>query len=68
MAKMTLKQARQKNRYTQEFVASLLGVNTATIYNWERGVRAPDIDKFNLLIDIYGVTYDEIEFPIKKGE
>jgi transcriptional regulator with XRE-family HTH domain len=65
---MTLKQARQKNRYTQEFVASLLGVNTATIYNWECGKRAPDIDKFNLLIDIYGVTYDDIEFPIKKGE
>lgn len=65
---MTLKQARQKNRYTQEFVASLLGVNTKTIYNWERGKRAPDIDEFNLLIDIYGVTYDEIEFPIKKGE
>ena len=65
---MTLKQARQKNRYTQEFVASLLGVNAATIYNWERGKRAPDIDEFNLLIDIYGVTYDEIEFPIKKGE
>ena len=65
---MTLRQARQKNRYTQEFVASLLGVNTKTIYNWERGKRAPDIDEFNLLIDIYGVTYDDIEFPIKKGE
>ncbi|NCA81049.1 MAG: XRE family transcriptional regulator [Sphingobacteriia bacterium] len=68
MAKMTLKQARIKNDFTQEFVASVMGVNPATIYNWERGARSPDIDKFNLLIDIYGVTYDEIEFPIKKGE
>lgn len=65
---MTLKQARIKNDFTQEFVASIMGVNPATIYNWERGARAPDIDRFNMLIAIYGVEYQDIEFPIKRGE
>lgn len=65
---MTLKQARQNKGLVLVEVAAMLGVIPNTIWNWESGRSAPTIDRFNELIAIYGVEYQDIEFPIKRGE
>jgi transcriptional regulator with XRE-family HTH domain len=50
-----LKEEREKNRWTQEYFASLLGVSNGTISGYERNYREPDIDYLTGKSDIRNV-------------
>ena len=45
---------------TQSELAMLLGVTPLTISNYERGERVPPLDKLKKMVEIFGVTVDEL--------
>ena len=66
--KATLKQAREIKGYKQSEAASLIGVSTDTLGNYERGKSYPDIPILKKIETVYGITYDRIIFlPLDFG-
>lgn len=62
MSKISLKAARVNAKMRQADVAKKLDIAVSTVKNWERGKSfptPPDIDK---LCELYGVSYDNIDF------
>ena len=53
-----LKQLRLKNGYTQQYLASWLGIDRTTYVKYERGYSEPSMDKFIRLSDLYRVSLD----------
>lgn len=47
-------------RKNQEEVAEALGVSTASISNWERGLNQPFIKRIWQLADYYNCSIDEL--------
>lgn len=62
MKKITLKAARANLNLTQTEAAKQLGVSKDTLSNWENGRTSPNVEKFKLIEQIYGVSYDELDF------
>ena len=62
MKKITLKAARANLNLTQSEAAQQLGVSKDTLSNWENGRTSPNVEKFRLIEQIYGVSYDELDF------
>lgn len=62
MKKITLKAARANLNLTQSEAAKQLGVSKDTLSNWENGRTSPNVEKFKLIEQIYGVSYDELDF------
>lgn len=62
MPKITLKAARVNAGLKQKDVAQKLGVADSTISSWERGRSFPDAKQIKKLEEIYGVSYDAINF------
>ena len=46
--------------FSQDEVAKALGMTQSAISLWERQVNKPDLDKVNLLANLYGVTGQDI--------
>lgn len=65
MFTITLEAARVNAGLSQKEAATQLGVNTATLSNWERGKTSPDVDKFKALCKLYGCPSDLIFLPKK---
>lgn len=53
-------QYRKANGYSQEELASKIGVSRQAISKWERGESSPDTDNLIALARLYGVTIDEL--------
>lgn len=53
MYTISLEAARINAGLSQKEAARLIGVNVATLSNWERGKTSPDVDKFKLLCTVY---------------
>lgn len=62
MVKITLKAARVNAGYTQKEAAELLGVSNVTLCNWENGVSFPDAQQIQKICELYGVSYDNLNF------
>lgn len=62
MKKITLKAARINRNLTQAEAAQQLGVSRKTISNWEMGTTYPSVEKFMQIEEVYGLSYDELEF------
>lgn len=62
MVKMTLEAARVNAGYTQKEAAEKLGISNKTLGNWENCITSPPVDKVAAICDLYGVTYDHINF------
>lgn len=62
MLKITLEAARVNAGLTQDAVASALNVSNKTISSWENGKTFPSADKIQRLCELYGVTYDHLNF------
>lgn len=60
MFQISLAAARVNAGLSQKQAATRLGVNTATLSNWESGKTSPDVDKFKALCEIYGCPTDLI--------
>lgn len=50
-----LKKARERKRYTQMQVASILGISNGTLSGYERNYRDPDTDTLIKLSELYDV-------------
>ena len=62
MPKITLSAARVNAGYSQKAAAELLGVSNKTLCNWENGKTFPDQPMIEKICNLYGVTYDMINF------
>ena len=62
MTKITLSAARVNAGYSQKAAAELLGVSNKTLCNWENGKTFPDQPMIERICNLYGVTYDMINF------
>ena len=55
-----LLELRKKNGYSQEELASKLGISRQSVSKWERAEASPDTDNLILLAKIYNVSLDEL--------
>ena len=55
---MRLRELRNKSGFTQNEIASKLGVSGQTILNWENGIYEPKINQLIQLADLFNVTVD----------
>jgi transcriptional regulator with XRE-family HTH domain len=62
MPKITLRAARVNAGYSQKAAAELLEVSNKTLCNWENGKTFPDQPMIEKICNLYGVTYDMINF------
>ena len=64
MPKITLKAARVNAGYTQKAVAKIMKVSNKTVGNWEKGISFPNAQQIEVLCNLYGVSYDHINFLV----
>ena len=62
MLKITIRAARVNSGLSQEVAANRLGVNKKTLGSWENGVTFPPADKIEAICELYGVSYDHLNF------
>lgn len=62
MPKITLSAARVNAGYSQKAAAEILEISNKTLCNWEKGKSFPDQPMIEKLCNLYGVTYDMINF------
>lgn len=65
--KLTLKAARVNRGLTQKTAADAIGVTEDTMSNWERGKSYPDALHIKKIEDVYGVSYDNLNFFARKN-
>ncbi|MBO5622728.1 MAG: helix-turn-helix transcriptional regulator [Butyrivibrio sp.] len=58
-----LRELREFNGYTQEYVSELLGVVRQTYSHYENGKRTPDPEQLCKLTDIYKCSLDDLLKP-----
>ena len=66
MSQITLAAARVNARLSQKYVADVLGVSTSTVRNWENGSTFPKQPMIEKMCELYGVTYNQIDFEPRK--
>ena len=64
MEKITLKALRVNAKLTQKEAATRLGISQKTLSNWENGVTFPDQQAIEKICELYGVSYDRINFDV----
>ena len=57
---IVLKNARENKEYTQKQVMELTGINKKSLSGYENNVAEPDLHTFATLIDLYGLSADEV--------
>ena len=60
MLKENLIMLRNIHGFSQEEIAEMIGISRQAYAKWESGKTVPDIDKSNLLAQVYGVTIDSL--------
>lgn len=55
---MKLKELREKENYTQTYLAKKMGVTSQTILNWENEIYEPNIKQLIFLADLFNVSID----------
>ena len=62
--RITLKAARINKGLKQNEVAIALNVTKKTVGAWENGKSVPNINKIEMLCELYGRKYDEIQWRV----
>lgn len=62
MVKISMKAARVNAGLSQKEAADGLGVSNKTIGNWENGITYPPADKIPEICELYGLSYDNLNF------
>ena len=55
-----LKNARENKEFTQKQVMELTGINKKSLSGYENNVAEPDLQTFATLINLYGLSADEV--------
>ena len=58
-----LKELREANRYTQDYVSSQLNIERPTYSNYEIGKRMPPLDLLVDIADFYQISLDSLVRP-----
>ena len=62
MLKISLRAARVNAHLSQKEAAVRLGISNKTLGNWEKGITFPPADMIQAICDLYGVSYDNLNF------
>jgi transcriptional regulator with XRE-family HTH domain len=62
VTKITLSAARVNAGFSQKEAAKELNISNSTLCNWEKGKTFPDQPMIEKLCNLYGVSYDMINF------
>ena len=62
MVKISIRAARVNIGLSQKAAADHLGISTKTLGNWENGITFPPADKIPAICELYGVSYDHLNF------
>jgi transcriptional regulator with XRE-family HTH domain len=62
VVKITIKSARVNVGLSQKEAADRLGISNKTLGNWENGITFPPADKIPEICELYGVSYDNLNF------
>lgn len=62
MVKMTLKAARVNAGLTQKEAAQELEISNKTLCSWETGASVPNVVQVGKICELYGVSYDHLDF------
>ena len=62
MVKLTLEAWRVNAGLTQKEASKLFKVSNTTLCNWETGKSQPSPSKIDLICEVYGCRYDNINF------
>ena len=60
MSGLKIKRFREEKHYSQEELASLLGVTRRTISRWEQNSSKPNADELSKIAKYIGVTEEEL--------
>ena len=60
-----MKQLRERLNLRTVDVASRLGIGESTVRNWEHGRAVPRFEHIRPLMDLYGVSFDDVELAVK---
>ncbi len=60
--RISLAAARVNAGYNRDQAASELGIQPRTLLNYERGDQYPRIDMVAKMMELYHVSYDDIDF------
>ena len=62
MVQISIRAARVNTGLSQRDAADRIGISTKTLSNWENGITFPPADKIPVICDLYGVSYDQLNF------
>lgn len=62
MKRFSLKAARVNANLSQKEAAEKLGISNKTLCSWENGKTYPDQPMIEKVCNLYGLTYDMIDF------
>ena len=62
MVKISIRAARVNVGLSQKEAAIRIGVSNKTLGNWENGITYPPVDKIPVICELYGVSYDNLNF------
>lgn len=62
VVKITIKAARINVGLSQKEAADCLGISNKTLGNWENGVSFPPADMIPKICELYGMSYDNLNF------
>ena len=62
MVKISIRAARVNVGLLQKEAAVRIGVSNKTLGNWEKGITFPPTDKIPVICELYGVSYDQLNF------
>jgi transcriptional regulator with XRE-family HTH domain len=62
MVKISMRAARVNIGLSQKEAADRLNVSSKTLSNWENGITFPPVDKIPDICELYGVSYDMLNF------
>lgn len=65
--KLTVKAARVNNGISQGYAAEHFGITRATLCNWESGKNSIPKDKFEQMINLYGIPMEYLNVEFESG-
>lgn len=65
---MNMKELRRKTGMRAQDVAQALEIGVSTVNSWEQGRATPRFEQIRPLMNLYGVSFEELESAIKESK